>query len=77
MTSKSKKIEATDKEEETEDCECTYCEGKFSDDHGGEPWIKCLGCHLWAHELCAGAGDIISEDGFYCISCPYPFNSTE
>lgn len=37
-----------------EDAKCIYCSGLFSDDKGGEAWVQCVICTMWAHELCSG-----------------------
>lgn len=47
------------------DAECIFCYVSFSADNHGEVWVKCLACHLWAHEACAGA----DGDYYVCDFC--------
>lgn len=49
------------------DAECLYCYEKFSVSTPNERWVKCPGCDLWAHELCAGVGE--EDDGYLCENC--------
>lgn len=49
------------------DSECLYCCEKFSASTSNERWIKCQGCGLWAHELCAGVGE--EDNGYLCETC--------
>lgn len=37
-----------------EDAICIFCQNPFSEDVGGEEWVKCQGCFKWAHVECAG-----------------------
>nr|CAH7729978.1 unnamed protein product [Callosobruchus chinensis] len=38
----------------TEDSECFYCNGKFTEDQKGEEWVQCFVCENWVHSECAG-----------------------
>ncbi|KAJ8710642.1 hypothetical protein PYW08_009157 [Mythimna loreyi] len=51
-----------------EDAECFFCNGKYSEDKGGEEWVQCLMCELWVHGACGGY-----ESGVYI--CDYCKNS--
>ncbi|KAF5276845.1 hypothetical protein FQA39_LY06397 [Lamprigera yunnana] len=37
------------------DATCLFCDGRFSEDHREELWVRCLMCNMWAHEHCSGA----------------------
>ena len=37
-----------------EDAECLFCSAKFSEDRGGEMWVMCEICDMWAYSECAG-----------------------
>ncbi|XP_055905960.1 uncharacterized protein LOC129950162 [Eupeodes corollae] len=37
-----------------EDAKCLYCLSLFSEDKGGETWVQCVVCTMWAHEDCSG-----------------------
>lgn len=47
------------------DAKCLYCEGLYSMDNRGEPWIQCSCCKLWAHEECSG----VETEFFFCEFC--------
>ena len=51
-------------EEEKQDADCVLCTGRFSEDYGGEEWIRCAKYFRRAHTLCFGMG----ED-FVCEPC--------
>ncbi|GBP76354.1 hypothetical protein EVAR_52996_1 [Eumeta japonica] len=40
---------------DNDDAICIFCEAHFSADERGEVWVKCLSCHMRAHNDCAGA----------------------
>lgn len=44
---------------------CMFCDGRFSDDKGGELWVMCIMCLMWAHDVCAGA----ESNEYICDFC--------
>ncbi|GBP92766.1 hypothetical protein EVAR_103646_1 [Eumeta japonica] len=48
-----------------DDAICIFCEAHFTADERGEIWVKCLICHMWAHNDCAGA----ETDYYICDFC--------
>lgn len=47
------------------DAACLFCDGRFSEDHRGELWVRCLMCNMWAHEQCSGA----EKGNYVCDFC--------
>lgn len=43
---------------------CLVCMEPWSNSKGGEKWVRCLICHLWAHVACT-KGDKL----YYCHNC--------
>ncbi|KAJ8883519.1 hypothetical protein PR048_015363 [Dryococelus australis] len=38
-----------------QDATSMFCESRFCDDNGGEVWVVCFMCSMWAHENLTGA----------------------
>jgi len=52
-------------QEEEQDADCVFCNGRFSEDHNVEEWIRCAKYVRGAHTICVGM-----EEDFVCE--PYP-----
>lgn len=50
---------------EDSDAECLYCHKLWSESTGLGEWVKCQGCHRWAHVKCAGN----PKKQFRCLAC--------
>ncbi|XP_046397042.1 uncharacterized protein LOC124163957 [Ischnura elegans] len=49
------------------DVDCLYCQDLYSKSKQNEGWIRCSGCHKWAHEACAGCEE--EDNEFICDLC--------
>jgi len=56
-----------DSDSDTSDVDCLFCGSYFSKSKDKEGWIRCSGCHQWAHEACAGCEE--DDDDFVCDIC--------
>ncbi|KAK9745414.1 hypothetical protein QE152_g6939 [Popillia japonica] len=50
---------------EEDDALCIFCGEAFSNDVGGELWIRCLLCDSWCHTLCSGC----ENEHYICDFC--------
>lgn len=66
-TSCLKYNESKSKQDE-DDALCSVCDGWFSSDKHGEPWIKCMQCSGWFHEACVGVQGRKNKK-FTCENC--------
>lgn len=59
---------STDDEDSSddEDVACPICGRRFSQDKGGEKWVKCSKCFKWNHELCSSSSTVKK---FVCDFC--------
>jgi hypothetical protein len=55
--------DATEVDEE-QDANCVFCIGRFSEDHNGEEWIRCVKYCRRAHTICVGM-----EEDIVCEAC--------
>lgn len=58
-------VESSDSDES--DVDCLYCQDLYSKSKQSEGWIRCSGCHKWAHEACAGCEE--EDNDFNCDLC--------
>lgn len=55
--------------DESDDTDCLYCKEAYSNSKTNEMWIRCSGCHQWAHEVCACCED--EDVDFLCEDCSH------
>lgn len=50
---------------EDKDVVCLFCDARFSEDHKGEFWFRCIMCNLWANEQYS----VAEKDDYVCHFC--------
>lgn len=54
---------------DSDDAECSFCNGYYSKDKQGEKWIKCINCCKWSHEACDPRKNKVLLKNYVCPFC--------
>lgn len=65
-TTRISSSDESDVESDT-DAECLFCGDTYLRSKGGEGWVRCIQCLLWAHEECAGVEE--NDTNYTCDKC--------